>query len=94
MDIKETKEALIGINEIALLIATRLKDGLQLVEDISAVIAKLTTDAEFQAKLKDAYENIGAIPEEVKDLQIGEVVELVGVQVGYIPKFVDALKKA
>ncbi|HRT83935.1 MAG TPA: hypothetical protein P5523_04790 [Bacteroidales bacterium] len=93
MDIKETKEALIGLNELALVIAVRLKDGFQVVEDISAVVAKLMSDAEFQAKLQAAYENIGAIPEEIKDLQLNEVIELVGVQVGYVPKFVEALKK-
>lgn len=93
MEIKETKEAIIGANELALLLITRLKDGLQLVEDISAIIGKLMSDAEFQAKMQAAYENIQAIPEEIKDLQIGEIVELVGIQVSYVPKIVDALKK-
>ncbi len=93
MEIKETKELIIGANELALLLITRLKDGLQVVEDVTAIIGKLMSDAEFQAQMQAAYDNIQAIPEEIKDLQIGEVIELVGVQVSYVPKIVDALKK-
>lgn len=93
MDIKETKEAIIGVNEVALLLILRLKDGIQLVEDISAIVGKLMSDAEFQEKLHAAYDNIKLVPEEIKDIQINEVIELVGLQSTYVPKILDALKK-
>jgi hypothetical protein len=91
MEIKETKELLVGVNEIALLVVKRLKDGVQL-EDFVAFWNAFTQDAEFKAKVQAAYEKANEVPAELGDLQVGEIVELVGVQVGYVPKFVEVFK--
>lgn len=92
LGIKETKEAVAGVMELAVLLAARLKDGVQL-GDVVAVYDKLKDDAEFQAKLLAAYGGVGAVPAEVKDLDLMESVELVTVIVPYVPKVADALKK-
>lgn len=93
-DVKETKELFIGVNELSLFLVEVLKDGFQLKEDISAIIAKLTSDSEFRKKLQSAYEGVSAVKEEIKDLSVSEGVELVNLQASYVPKIVEALKKA
>lgn len=90
--IKETKEALIGINEVGIFIASRVKDGLGL-DDAEAAFQKMIGDPEFKAKFVAAYEGAGAIPAEIKDLSILESVELVQIQVSYLPKIKEALSK-
>lgn len=90
--IKETQEALVGINEVAILLASRLKDGVG-VDDFAAVWEKLNNDAEFKAKLEAAYQGVSQVPSEIKDLDVGEIVSLVMAQAGYVPKLVEALKK-
>lgn len=90
--IKETKEALIGVNTLSLFLVERLKDGVQL-DDAVAVFGKLTADEEFKKIMGDAVEGIKAVPEEVKDLDVTEAVELITLQASFVPKFVEALKK-
>lgn len=92
MGIKETLEALVGVNEVAILLATRLKDWVG-VDDFAAVWEKLQNDAEFKAKLEAAYNGVAQVPTEIKDLEISEVVTLVMTQAAYVPKLVEALKK-
>lgn len=89
--IKETKEALIGVNEVAVLIASKFKDGVQF-GDFAAFWEAFKNDAEFKAKMESAYMGYQAIPEEVKDLDIGEGIELAMVQIQYVPKLVAAFK--
>lgn len=90
--IKETKEAVIGLNEIALVLANRFKDGVQ-ITDFTVMWDKLQNDAEFKAKLEAAWNNYKLIPAEVKDIDLSEGGELVIVQIGYLPKFIDEFKK-
>jgi hypothetical protein len=89
-DVKDVKELLIGVNEVALVLVKQLKDGLDL-GDFEAVFAKVTGDAEFRAKLEAAYEGVAKISDELADLDLNEVVDLVGTQVSYVPKYIAAL---
>jgi hypothetical protein len=90
---KETQEALIAVNEVALTVCERLKDGFQAGEDIALVFAKFSTDSAFMAKLKAGMDNIGAVPGEIKSITLQDTLELATIQISYIPKFVAALKK-
>jgi hypothetical protein len=90
--IKETKEALIGVNEVSLELAKKFKDGVQ-VSDFTEFYSKLTSDADFKAKVHAAYDNYKAIPDEVKDIDGGEGLELAVVQLDYTPKFLDVFAK-
>lgn len=89
---KETKEALVGLNEVALLIGSRFKDGVQF-SDFSAFFAALTADAEFKSKMEAAWEGHKSIPTEIKDLDVAEILELVEVQADYVPKLIESMKK-
>lgn len=91
--IKETKEALIGLNEVTILIANRLKDGAQ-AADIPALLEDMKKDPEVVAKLAAARDNIKEVPAEIKDLQLAEGLELGVVQASYVPKLIAAMKKA
>ncbi len=93
MDIKESKELLIGVNELSVFLVGILKDGVQAKEDISAIIEKLATDGEFKEKLQDAYTGVGAVKAELGDLSVVEGVELAMVQAAYVPKILEAMKK-
>lgn len=89
--IKETSEALVGVNEIGLHAARRLKDGLQVIPDAVAFYNDLVNDPEFKNKVIAAWEGHQAIPDEVKDLDAGEIVSLVVVQASYVPKLIAEL---
>lgn len=87
---KETTEALVGLNEVALVLVQQFKDGVQLT-DFTAFYGKLMTDETFKAKVQAAYEGYNKIPDEVTDLDTVEAVGLMVTQLGYVPKFVAAL---
>lgn len=84
--IQETKEAIVALNEIALFLAIQLKDGLG-AEDAVALYEKILKDHEFKAKLFLAYDKYKEIPVEIKDIDAGEGLELVQVQVEYVSKY-------
>lgn len=90
MDNKEVKEVLVAANEVALVLVKQLKDGVDF-GDFQAVYAKITADEEFRSKLAAAYEGVSNVPAEVIDLDLMEAVDLVGVQVSYVPKYIAAL---
>lgn len=90
--IQETKEALIAINEIAVFLVQRLKDGVD-INDVIAIWDKLKDDEEFKSKLEAGWKNIKDVPAEIKDIDIMEGVELSMLQIQYIPKYVEAFKK-
>lgn len=89
---KETKEAVVALNELALFLAVQLKDGFQ-GSDFSAIYEKILQDHTFKAKLLLAYENYAAIPDEVSDLDVGEGLELIKIQTEYLPLYLEAFKK-
>lgn len=91
--IKETKEALIAVNEVGLTMVKLFADGTQF-QDAIDMWKKLSEDAEFKACIATAYEGWNAISGEIADLDVNEALELVSAQLAYIPKFVEALKPA
>lgn len=92
LGIKETKELVIGVNELAVELVKHLKDGVQ-VTDALAILDTLKTNEDFKAKLAAAYENVQAVPAEVKDISLVEGMELVMAQAAYLPKIIEAAKK-
>jgi hypothetical protein len=87
--VQETKEAIIAFNEIALFLASQLKDGVGL-DDASALYNKILKDHDFKAKLLLAYDKYNLIPGEIKDIDAGEGLELVQVQIEYVSKYINA----
>lgn len=91
--INETKEVLIGANEVAILMIKLLKDGVQL-GDFEQIYMNMMQNSEFRAKVLTAYEGVSQVPAEIKDLDLSEGVELVLVQASYVPKLVAAVAGA
>ena len=91
LGIKELKEALIGVNELSILIASRMKDGAGL-DDAMAIWEKLKNDEDFKNKMVAAYEGIGMVPAELKQIDLAEGIELAMLQAGYVPKIIAAIK--
>lgn len=92
MNIKETREVLVAVNELAVFLVERLKDGVGF-DDVAAIYDKLKNDEDFKTKMQMAYDNIALVPDEVEDIDIAEGVELATVQLSYVPKYIEALKK-
>lgn len=90
--VKELSEGLHGANALSLYMVGALKDGLQM-EDITGLMAKWQEDEEFKKKLMDAAEGASKIPEEVKDIDASEGMELAALQIEYVDDYIEAVKK-
>ena len=90
--INETLELLVGVNELAVCMIELMKDGFQ-VADFGALMLKLQSDEMFKEKLMKAYENIGMVPAEIKDISMVEGMNLALIQIQYLPKILEAAKK-
>ena len=90
--IKETKEALAAINEIAVFLIETFKDGFQL-RDVVDIWEKVTSNEEFRSLLQKAYEDYGKIPEELADIDLREMAELGALQLGYLPRIIESIRK-
>jgi hypothetical protein len=91
-DIKETKELLIGIMELAKVSAELLKDGAQ-VQDLVDGYTKIALDPVRKAKLEAALKGIHAVEDEVKDISFAEAMELLVVVAKELPELLAAFKK-
>lgn len=89
LGIKETKEGLVGVNEISIFLITRFRDGVQFA-DFTAFWDKLTKDEEFKKVLQDAYDKWQDIPKELRDLDLSEGLSLASLQIAFIPRIVEA----
>lgn len=74
--IKETKEALEGLNKISLLLIKHLKDGAQVKDAIEAA-TEVMGSSELKTAIAEAFKGITSIPSELKDLDASEIFELV-----------------
>ena len=90
--IVQTKEALIGIMEISVILAEILKDGAQ-TSDLITFWQKFQEDVVVKKRLMMAFSDIANVPQEVSDLDVAEVIELVSAMLPYVTKLVTALRK-
>jgi hypothetical protein len=90
--IQETKEVLIAANELTLVVIKHVKDGIA-VSDIPAIVSELIASDSFKLALVDAVKGVTNVPAEIKDIDFAEGMELAKVQLGYVPKLLEALKK-
>ena len=85
--VKETKEALLALAVLGAFVAKRLKDGVQL-DDATALVAKLTGDTEFKAKLTAGIEGIDQVPKELGELDLEDIIALLTV----VPEMLTQIK--
>lgn len=91
-DIQDTREMLVALNELTLFLCGQFKDGFQL-SDFMAVYSKMVRDQDFKEKMRDAFDGVKDIPAELKDLDTSEVIELITVQIAFIPRLIAMLQK-
>jgi len=86
---KETKEALKAVIALAAFISERMKDGVGF-DDALALFSKLTADDVFKKKLKEGYEGIDKVGEELKNLDVQGMTSLA---LDIAPDIIDLLAK-
>ncbi len=72
MNIKETKELLVGLGEISVLVKKIAKNGINVAD-----LIHLKDLADAMPILEDAVKDIKLIGEELKELDQGEVLEII-----------------
>ena len=92
LDVKESREALVAINQLSVLLIKQFKDGIQMA-DFMELYAKILADPEVKAKMMAAYEGVSKIPAEMKDIDLKEIIELSSLQLSFLPEIIDAIKK-
>lgn len=90
--IKETKEALEALEFLSLFIISKVKDGVQ-VQDGVDLVSSILLDADMKGKISAAVDKIHEVPQELGDLELGEILELSKFAIDSVPKYVEALKK-
>jgi len=89
--VKELTELVEGIMEVSLVLIEVGSDGIQL-GDFRTLWRRLGDDPAMRDKLKRAYEGIGAVEGEIKDLDLDEAMGLAIKILPYIPKMIQAAK--
>ena len=75
-DVHESKEALIALVALGKCVANLAADGLDL-SDLGGLISKFVADQKFRELLEAGVAGMSAIPDELKDIEGAEAVELV-----------------
>ena len=75
-EVQETKQLLIALVKLGKLAAKQLGDGVDLGDAVAVI--KALSQEEFRKAIADGFSGIQAIPEEMKDLDAGEAIALVG----------------
>lgn len=91
LDVHNTKEVLLVLNETVIFLIKTFKNGIQFKEDFDAIFAKLTEDEEFKALILKAYEGIGTIPAEIADASFLEKLELATLEIKALRAMINAL---
>lgn len=88
--IKESKEAMVAMLEIAVVLADVFKDGVQ-IADAATIIAKIQEPAVME-KLSKGYEGVEKIPAELGDISLGEGLELGAAALLQVKDLLDKLR--
>lgn len=86
--VKELTEVLAAIVEIGLVLIQKSKDGF----DFSDVVS-LVGEKDVVAAITAAVEGISEVPDEIKDLDALEGVELAKTVLDYVPRIVESFQK-
>lgn len=92
LGIEELKDVINGAVDISALLVKHLKDGLQLSKDVPALIEEVLGSEALKSAIGKLISGISKVPSEVKDLDLSESGELVGLLVQKVQIILDALK--
>ena len=90
--IKETKEAAVGLIKLAAVLGKVFKDGVQ-ATDVALLLAEYQSNPELKAALDEAFAGIQAVPEEIKDINFSEGVDLSIAVIKEIPGLISSFSK-
>lgn len=90
--VKEFRELLKGCLAVALILVKKFKDGVQF-SDFTEFYTAITSDGDFKKTLEEAYDGYNKVPEELKDIDAGEGLEVACDVIDFVPEFAKALKK-
>jgi hypothetical protein len=88
--VESVRSVMVAVDEVALQIVANLKLGA--VGEFTAFWDKLQNDADFKAKMNTAWNVYKNIPAEIKDIDLGEGLDLINTEINYVPKFITAIK--
>lgn len=74
--IKETEELIVAIGALSKAVIAALKDGFQPADVLELIKKAVDEDAELGAKLLAAFVGIAAVPGELGDLDLFEILKL------------------
>lgn len=92
LGIKESKEVIVAMNKVSLLLIRHLKDGFQAGKDSMAIIAEIMSNDVLKQSLVDAAEGVHRVPAEMKDLDAKEVLELAMLLAMSVQDYIAAMK--
>lgn len=88
---KEIKEIVVfAMGDLAPLMIKQLKDGVQYA-DALAFYEAFKNNEEFKAHMMAAYDNWSGAIDEVKDLDLGEGIDIAITAAAQVPKIIAAL---
>lgn len=90
--VKETKELLSGLFALVKVLGIELKNGFQ-VSDLIAAFNAIQADPVKKAAIEAALKDIKEVPEEVKDVNLAEGIELAMHVISEVPALIEAFKK-
>ena len=90
--IKEMKELIEAVMEVGLVIVEEFSDGVQL-SDAWSIISRLKDSGRYREAIGKAYDGAGKIPDELKDVDGEEAIDLAMTMLPYLPKILKAAKK-
>lgn len=90
--IKETKELLTALGGLSTVVAKAVKGGGSASDISSRIAAAVIANPLLIEQVKTAADGISEIPAEIKDLSLGEILELCQVSLLTTQKALEALK--
>lgn len=90
-DIEQTKELIVAIVSIVAVAIKYFGDGIQ-VTDFANAATELLTDKDVREKILRAFDGLSEIPQELRDLDIAEIIELLVTAVKESGKIIVARK--
>ena len=89
--IEGTEEALVAVLQLGLMLWKSFHDGFQ-IGDLADLWDIYKNDEDFNIAMREAFEGYQNIPHEIKDLQLEEAMQLSGVMLKYLPKYLQAIR--
>jgi len=93
LGIKDFNEMLDAVMDVAVFLCETFKDGAQ-GTDVMAIMAYLLTDEKFKVSLQKAIDGAQNIPDEIKDLDAQEGLQIgANILIKHVPRFIEVFKK-